>query len=425
MTVKISAEKILFTAAVCLLLQFFFSCSGIKIAVKTEEKTAAPAELPPELPPADPVKEKAKLLLSEMSLEEKAGQLFITGLRLSPEEKGRTAADEAVLKIVNEIKPGGIIFFEENIKTADQTLLLINSLQNASSIPLFIAVDEEGGLISRISGRRLNAPAMPSAQEISESGKAENAFKAGSYIGRLLYSLGFNMNFAPVADVLTAENSRIMAGRTFGSSPEKAAEFASAFMNGLKTEKIISVPKHFPGHGSTDGDTHLGIVYSARSKADILNIDIKPFTACFEAEAIMTAHVIYKNLDSLNSATFSPAIQKDLLRDQLGYKGLIITDSLAMGAISHYTASDKAAVSAFKAGADLLLKPYKITSAWNGIINAVKSGELSMERLDASVLLILETKIRAGLFESQKRPLLKDLLEDQAYRSFNAEVKKR
>ena len=276
----------------------------------------------------------------------------------------------------------------------------MDTLSSASDIPLLYAVDEEGGIVSRIArtdsfGIR-NAGPMG---DIGATGDSGRAYDAGAYIGGYLRDLGFSLDFAPVADINSNPLNIVIGNRSFGSDKELVSSMVSSFLDGLHSEKVAGCIKHFPGHGDVSGDTHDGYVAVLKTWDQLLDTELVPFCENMDtADMIMVAHLTLPNITSDGlPASLSYELITEKLRGELGYQGLIITDALAMGAIEKAYSSSEAAVLAFNAGSDILLMPYDYREAFEGVLSAVQSGEISEERLNESVLRILELKERCGL----------------------------
>ncbi len=373
-------------------------------AVKTKAKaTSSDSVQNTQNDEADP----ALSLLEKMTLEQKAGQIFIAAFRRNSQNKPLTRLDENTAEILKGQKPGGVVFFSENIADAEQVAKLIQDFQGISDIPLFIAVDEEGGKVSRLGAQtNMGFTRMPSAEKIGSTGNPDYAYRAGAALGSELYSLGFNMNFAPVADLKTNPQNIVIGSRAFGSDPMKTGEMVAAMTAGMQQQNVSAVLKHFPGHGDTVLDTHKEEVIIEHGLDRLMSNEFIPFMYGMDAgaDAVMTAHINLPNAVEENvPATLSKEVLTGILREQLCFTGLIITDALEMGAISKYMDSAEAAVRAFKAGADVLLIPHSLMEARNSIIDAVNDGTISMERLDESVLRILRTKHKRGLMEETRQ----------------------
>lgn len=346
-------------------------------------------------------------LLSSLSLEEKVAQLFVV---LPEQLVGNvscvTAAGEATREAINNRPVGGIVYLESNLVSPQQTKTMLQNVQQYSmdrlNLPMFLCVDEEGGQVTRLAGKAgFDLPVYDNMSVIGSRGDTEQACQMGESIGQYLYDLGFNTDFAPVADVLTNPNNQVVRYRSFGSDPEMVKNMTDAVSRGLASKKILATYKHFPGHGNTAADTHAGYAYSNKTKEELYQCELIPFIQGIEDEVpfIMMGHISLPNIVGDDTpASLSKTIVTDLLIDELGYKGLIITDALNMGAVSQQYSSAQAAVKALNAGVDMLLMPADFNAAYQGVLAAVQSGEISEERIDESVEKILKTKI--GMLEA-------------------------
>lgn len=347
--------------------------------------------------------EKLQLYIKNMTLEEKVGQVFIVAFRKNNQDQPVRILEPEIKQQIQKYYPGGVILFNENIDTIPQTRKLISDMQSASKIPLFVAVDEEGGRVSRLnSSSKMHATKLPGNGVLGKTEDIGLAYQVGILLGRELSSLGFNMNFAPVADINTNPRNIVIGSRAFGSDPEKVGAMVHAVVKGLQQQNISAVLKHFPGHGDTELDTHQQAVVVNHHKKRLEQVEFVPFRKGIEAGAdgVMTAHIqVPKITEQLLPATLSKEILTGILRKGLGHRYLIITDALEMGAIANYWTSGQAAVLAFKAGADILLMPASFEEAYLGLLSAVKSGEISEKRLDESVLRILQIKQKRKVLE--------------------------
>ncbi|HEX7195346.1 MAG TPA: glycoside hydrolase family 3 protein [Candidatus Limnocylindria bacterium] len=352
-----------------------------------------------------------------MTLEQKVGQLFVI------EVAGRdanTVTDTA--KAVNQrlygvdtpaqaiakYRPGGVIYYttrnnDDNIGDPAQVATLSNGLQTAalsqpSHIPLQISVDQEGGALVA----RFGAPAtqMPGNMALGAGRSAADARRSAEVIGSELAAVGVTQDYAPVSDVNVNPNNPVIGIRSIGSDPGLVSELASAQVQGYHAGGIASVAKHFPGHGDTGVDSHFGLPEVTHTLEQIHQIDLPPFEAAIAAgvDTIMTAHVVMPAIDPGVPATMSHKILTGLLRDELGFDGVIVTDALDMAGATATYPPDVAPVQAMLAGADQLLVPPQMGTAYEAVLDAVLSGEISRQRLDESVYRILLHKFRRGLF---------------------------
>ena len=347
-----------------------------------------------------------KDVLGKMSLREKVGQLFIVRPEALAENSNAETApatdrvDAAVISRIEEYPVGGIALFSRNITSAEQLPMFISDLQSSSKYPLFIAVDEEGGRVARIANSDFfNVASYKSMEDIGKSGDASKAEEVGRQLGSYLKELGFNLDFAPVADTNTNPQNIVIGDRSYGSDPALVARMVSAQLDGMHDSGIMGTLKHFPGHGDTKDDTHSGYVSIEKTWDELKECELVPFiTALPKADMVMVSHITAVNVTSDKLPTsMSETMITGKLRNELGYDGVIITDAMAMGAVADNYTSAEAAVTAVKAGVDIVLMPQNLDEAFNGVMNAVTDGEISMERLDESVLRILKMKAKYKL----------------------------
>ena len=386
-------------------------------ASPTPEITAAPLTPTPTAEPTAEPASKVETLLSSMSLEEKVGQLFIIrpeslSTELTPQqahdttEYGVTEWTEDMALQLEKYPAGGVAIFGKNISSPEQLKNFVAAMQQASSLPLFMGVDEEGGSVSRLA----NSPAFrteegyvlpqfKSMAEIGASGDTGAARTVGFTIGCYLEEYGFNLDFAPVADTNTNPDNVVIGDRAFSSDPELVSQMVAAELDGLHSAEVLGCIKHFPGHGDTVGDTHDGYVSIQKTWDELLSAELIPFINNLDnTDMVMVAHISLPNVtgDGL-PASLSGELISGKLRGELGYDGVVITDSLAMGAIAQEYTSADCAVMALDAGADILLMPEDYAAAFEGVVQAVEEGRLSMERIDESVARVLELKDQLGL----------------------------
>lgn len=347
-----------------------------------------------------------KDVLGKMSLREKVGQLFIVRPEALVENSNAETApatdrvDDAVISRIEEYPVGGIALFSRNITSAEQLPMFISDLQSSSKYPLFIAVDEEGGRVARIANSDFfNVASYKSMEDIGKSGDASKAEEVGRQIGLYLKELGFNLDFAPVADTNTNPQNIVIGDRSYGSDPALVARMVSAQLDGMHDSGIMGTLKHFPGHGDTKDDTHSGYVSIEKTWDELKECELVPFiTALPKADMVMVSHITAVNVTSDKLPTsMSETMITGKLRNELGYDGVIITDAMSMGAVADNYTSAEAAVTAVKAGVDIVLMPQNLDEAFNGVMNAVTDGEISMARLDESVMRILKLKARYKL----------------------------
>ena len=356
----------------------------------------------PVVPPTDDVEAQ----LQKMTLREKVGQMFFIRMEsLDPSIDWTTYDDLANIKIkevtenmkaVNENYPvGGIILYAWNIDNETQLARLIPQVRALNGNPL-LCIDEEGGRVSRIANNpNFNVKKYESMASIGATGDPRNAYECGNTIGTYLQRYGFDIDFAPVADVNTNPENVIIGPRAFSDDPAVAAPMVTSYLQGLKDAGITGCIKHFPGHGDTKADTHYGYASTQKTWEEMLNCEMVTFKAGIQwgCKLIMTAHIgAPKVTGSDVPSTMSPIILQDKLRGELGYQNIIITDGMEMGAITQQYTSAEAAVGSIKAGVDIVLGPRYFTEAFDAVMDAVNNGTLSEERINQSVRRILRLR---------------------------------
>lgn len=344
---------------------------------------------------------KIDRVLDSMTLEEKVNQLFM----ITPEALTGVGtviqAGDGTREALAEHPVGGLIYFAQNLKDPDQTRTMLENTQEYASarsgFPIFLSVDEEGGQVARVgSNPSFGVPEIGNMSEVGAGGNTQEAYETGSTIGAYLKDLGFNMDAAPDADVLTNPANEVVKYRSFGSDPELVSRMAAAELKGLNDQGIIGMYKHFPGHGGTTADSHEGYVYVEENLEELKSGALVPFQdgADNGLRVIMVSHIACPEVTGDNTpATLSRQLVTDLLREDMGFDGLVITDALNMGAITEQYSSGEAAVAALNAGVDMLLMPADFQAAYDGVMAALENGELTEERIDESVRRILEIKL--------------------------------
>jgi beta-N-acetylhexosaminidase len=341
-------------------------------------------------------------MISRMSLDEELGQMIMVAF------SGTSYNDSLQYMIVNQHASGAILY-AGNVETTTQTAGLIAAAQANATIPLFFGVDQEGGLINRL--QNIVGP-RPSARDIGATNDPTVAYRQGVSDGQILRQMGFNINFAPVVDVQTlsdaAYDATTMWGfeyREYGNTPEKVASFAGAYLNGLQDQGVIASLKHWPGIGGITEDPHQGLPILNRSQADLNKIDFAPYRMLLaqgNVDMIMSTHVLDTAYDPKMPATLSPIMIDQVLRHDLGYQGVVITDALDMGALSSRWSVAQAAVLAVIAGNDLLLgvwSPGQMQNILDALKAAIASGQITRARIDLSVQRILALKMKYGLIK--------------------------
>ena len=344
--------------------------------------------------------------LDSMTLREKVGQLFCVrpeafDVALEWDTYSKLASYQVQevneqMEKVNQVYPvGGIILFAHNIKDEEQLSTFQSKLKAFNGEPL-LYVDEEGGSVARIGNNsNFQVQRFESMGAIGATGDPQNAFNCGNVIGQYLKHYGFDVDLAPVADVNTNPKNPVIGKRAFSSDPQLAAQMVVSYMKGLEEAGIASCLKHFPGHGDTNADTHYGYAQTLKNWEEIDACEMVTFKAGIKAGApmIMTAHIAVPAVTGSEiPSTLSPVILTEKLRGELGFNGIIITDGMAMGAITREYDSATAAVLALQAGADIILGPKVFTEAFDGVLKAVEEGALTEERIDESVRRVLTLK---------------------------------
>ncbi|MFI6798013.1 glycoside hydrolase family 3 protein [Streptosporangium canum] len=356
---------------------------------------------------ATPGASKVEAVLARMSVEDKVGQLFMPVLygpaanTVSGENQARFGVGTPA-KAVAKYRPGGVILFPwaDNVKNVRQVVALTNGLQKASpEIPLLVGADQENGRVSRMAPL---VTEMPGASVIGSTGDPSLARRAAKVTGIELRALGINLDFAPVADVNINPRNPVIGPRAYGSDPKKVAPMVAAAVQGFHDAGIASTAKHFPGHGDTNVDSHSGLPVIQHSLSQWNKLDAPPFAAAIgkNIDAIMSAHVVMPKLDpSGDPATLSKPILTGLLREKLGFNGVVSTDALDMAGVRKKYGDGQVAVRAIQAGVDLLLMPPDFPKAYGAVLAAVKSGKISTARLDQSVRRLLKLKAARGLLD--------------------------
>lgn len=351
---------------------------------------------------AEELQEKVQAKLSSMSLEEKVAQLFLITPEALTGAGTVTQAGEATKAALEQYPVGGLIYFQGNIVSEQQVTDMIAKQQQFSQerigLPLLISVDEEGGQVTRVAScANVDVPKFEDTAQIGASGDSSRAHASGQAIGSYLSRMGFNLDFAPVADTLTNPDNTVVKRRSYGSDPQTVAEMAAQNLKGLESQGVYGCIKHFPGHGATLGDTHNGYAYTDKSWEDLKASDLIPFQRCIAegVSFVMVGHISLPQAigDDVPASCSQTAIQ-GYLRGELGYQGIVLTDALNMGAIVDQYSSAQAAIKAFQAGSDMLLMPADFRSAYQGVLDAVNQGSISQERLNESVTRILKIKMQ-------------------------------
>lgn len=349
-------------------------------------------------PPQDRIQDKLK----ELSVSEKVGQLIMAGM-------DGTEVDEAAKELIRSYNVGGLIFYSNNMKDAKEALQLFNNLkeinvQQKSGIPLFMSVDEEGGKVSRMPP---TLKKIPSAKKVGDTKNKQLATQIGNVIGDQLQSFGLNMDYAPVLDVNSNPKNPVIGDRAYGNEINIVSQMGIAVMKGLQQRNIIPVVKHFPGHGDTSVDSHIGLPIVNHNIERLRQLELVPFKQAIAegADAVMIAHILMPKIDKSAPASFSSIIIHDLLREELGFAGVVISDDMTMGAITEHYDMGEAAVKFIQAGGNVVLVGHgmeNIQSVAKALTDAVQQGEITPQMLDERVTQVLQLKQKYQLTDHEQ-----------------------
>jgi beta-N-acetylhexosaminidase len=361
--------------------------------------------------------EQATEIVSKMTLEEKVGQMLMPDFR-TWNGKNFTVMNEEVAGVISKYHLGGVILFAENVAGTEQSTRLVDGLQKASpNIPLLLSIDQEGGSIVRLQTGTNMTGNMP----LGATRSTDLTYKVGKAIGEELHSLGINTNFAPDMDVNINPDNPVIGIRSFGGNPQMVADLGVAYAKGLEDAGEVATVKHFPGHGDVSTDSHTGLPLVPYDMNRLKNVELKPFQAAMDndIDMIMSAHIQFPAVDDTKvtslkdgsqiylPATLSKKVMTDLVRTQMGFKGVIVTDALNMGAIADNFGTSDAVIRAINAGVDIALMPAtvhgtsdipKFDSMFNAVINAVNTQVIPLSRIDESAKRIISLKIKRGIY---------------------------
>lgn len=364
---------------------FLSGCSNLGPSLGHNVNPNVEVQKPP-IKTIDPIQKK----VDSMSLDEKIGQLVIVGF-------DGYSINSNITNLIKKQKVSGVILFSKNVENSHQLVKVINSLKTnnfLNKIPLFISVDEEGGRVSRMPNE---IKKLPSNQVIGERNDANLSYNIGKIIGEELKTFGFNMDFAPVLDINSNVNNPVIGDRAFGNNPGIVNKLGINTMNGIIDTNIIPVVKHFPGHGDTSVDSHVGLPVVSKDLKELNKFELLPFKEAIKnnVDAIMVAHILLNKIDPVYPASMSKIIMTDLLRKALKFNGVVITDDMTMAAIIKYNDIGNAAVRSFNAGSDIILVCHEYENELkviNSLKAAVKNKVISESRLDESVYRVLKLK---------------------------------
>lgn len=349
----------------------------------------------------DPLTQEAISVVAEMTLEQKVAQMFIVTPDGLTGTNGATIVGNTTKSVYAAYPVGGLIYEKDNFQTEEQTQAMLEAMESLSmdtiALPIFLGVEEEGGKASVVASKSpIDVDNIDNMSEIGVSGDTTIAYEAGQKIGNYLYDLGFNMNFAPVADVLSNSNNSAMANRSFGSDSAVVGSMVSGVLDGLSENNIIAVVKYFPGYGSTSGDGTEGAVSTEKMLDELMVSELVPFQLAIDAGTgfVMVGHVSVPNITGSEiPSSLSEYMITQVLRNDMGFNGIVITDAMNKKAITNSYESADAAITAVAAGADIILMPENFKEAYEGVIEAVQNGVISEERINTSLVRIVKAKL--------------------------------
>ena len=361
------------------------SMAGCRSEVETEN---APDKTPEEVKA-----EYIQNIIDNMDAAEKAGQLIMADFRTNADGTGMTVLSEEAKKAIEEYHVGGVILFAENLDTKEQTQKLTADLQSAADYGMLIGIDEEGGLVSRLKKSNIPHETFPDAAEM------EDPAYVGKTIGTELAELGINVDFAPVADVNTNPDNPVIGTRAFSSDPQAAASKVAEFIAAIEETGVSACAKHFPGHGDTAMDSHLGETFVEHDMERLRSVEFVPFAQAITAgtDFIMAGHIKTPNATTDGMPATLSAEMLGILRSELGFDGIIITDAMNMGAIVDTYGSGESAVMAVQAGVDMVLMPVDLSEAVEALAEAIEDSIISEERVNAALWHVLSLKYDKGI----------------------------
>lgn len=354
--------------------------------------------IPKEPTEEEKLKKKVEDKISQMSLKEKIGQMIIISY-----EKEYTDELDNILKVV---KPGGFIVFPQNISTYDGTVEYISKVKSTADIPMIISIDQEGGRVQRIKNMSdVNVQTIPAMLELGKTNDTTLSYDVGAVLAKEIAAFGINTDFAPTLDVFSNPNNTVIGNRAFGTDYQTVINMALPFVNGMESQGIIPTFKHFPGHGDTTSDSHVELPVVTKTKEELYQNELLTFKAAIDSNAqmIMTAHIALPNVTGdYTPATLSKVIINDILRGELGFEGVVITDAINMRALRDNYILEEICNYSINAGVDIILMPLDPIEASNTIENLVNNGTISEERINESVNRILTLKYKNKLDEEKE-----------------------
>ncbi|WP_027965064.1 glycoside hydrolase family 3 protein [Halalkalibacillus halophilus] len=361
-------------------------------------------------------------VIDEFTIEEKLGQMLMPDFRNWDGENVTEMLPE-IEELVEEYHLGGVILFAENVQDTAQTAELVSDYQAAAEkLGLMMTIDQEGGIVTRLQ----SGTDMPGNMALGAANSEELSYNVGQAIGQELESLGINTNFAPVVDVNNNPDNPVIGVRSFGEDPELVANMGVAYTEGLQSAGVAATAKHFPGHGDTDVDSHLGLPEVPHDRERLDEVELYPFQRAMESgiDMIMTAHVTFPEIDDTTvtseatgeevtlPATLSHKVLTELMREDMGYDGVITTDAMNMQAITDHFGAVDAAIRAVEAGSDIVLMPVGLEEVADGLLEAIDEGDISEERIEESVERILTLKLERGILKEENPPSIQDKINN-------------
>lgn len=373
-------------------------------------------------------------IVENMTIDEKVGQMLMPDFR-NWQKQGETKAtgfiemNSEVASIIKKYHLGGVILFAENVVDTEQTVRLTDGLQMTSpDLPLLITIDQEGGIVTRLQ----TGTNLPGNMALGAARKESYAYQSGEIIGKELSALGINVNFGPSVDVNNNPGNPVIGVRSFSSDPDLVSKLGIQMIKGLQNQNMIATTKHFPGHGDTAVDSHYGLPLVSHDKERLRSIELLPFQRAIDAgvDMMMTAHVQFPAFDDTTyiskkdgqeimiPATLSQKVITGLLREEMGFDGVVVTDALNMKAIADNFGQEEAVVLALKSGVDIALMPAQVnslqmeknlSSVFNALKVAVASGEIPLNQVNQSVTRILELKVKRGILNPENTPIDKKI----------------
>ncbi len=347
--------------------------------------------------PKDIIEQK----IDKMTIDEKIGQMILAGFN-------GTETNQYTNTLINDFKVGGVILFKRNIESSQQLKKLTTDINKSNNnIPLFISVDEEGGRVSRLPEDVLK---FPKASVVGQTNDEKYAYENGEKLGNILSEHGINMDHAPVIDIYSNPKNTVIGDRSFGTDENIVSKMGIATMKGLEDANVIPTVKHFPGHGDTEIDSHFGLPIVNKSLEELKNFEFIPFKKAIEenCDVIMVSHIILDKIDNSNPSSLSKKIITDILRNDLGFNKIVMTDDMNMGAITNNMSVEKASIESIKAGSDIILignGVETVKSVIEEIKLAVDNNEISEERINESVYRILKLKEKYKILKTDTSDL--------------------